>query len=115
MPLRAIRNAPALATLAIAFGLSSLALSSVALSPQAAQAQSRGTAFRAELSAPATEARVIAGGVLWACAETTCTAPQNGKRPLRVCRELRREMGPITSFEAGGELLDADTLARCNG
>lgn len=85
----------------------------LALSPLAAEAQSAAQ-FRAELAAPTTESQAIAGGVLWRCEGTSCTAPRNGKRPLRVCRELHRELGDIVSFEIDGEMLDEDTLARCN-
>ncbi len=85
----------------------------MAAAPAAAQAPA--TYFQAQLAAPASDARVIAGGVVWRCTGTTCTAPESGKRPLRVCRELSREVGEISSFAINGEALEADRLARCNG
>ncbi len=96
-----------------------LAAASVALSvsalPLPAQAQGSSAYFRAELAVAAEETQTIAGGVLWRCDGTSCSAAQNGKRPLRVCRDLQREMGAITNFEVDGEALDEDKLARCNG
>jgi hypothetical protein len=96
-----------------------LSAASVALSmsamPHAAQAQGSSSYFRAVLAATVEEPQTIAGGVLWRCQGTSCSAAQNGKRPLRVCRDLQRELGAITSFEVDGEALDEDKLARCNG
>ncbi|WAT16799.1 hypothetical protein OZN62_07545 [Aurantiacibacter sp. MUD11] len=86
-----------------------------ALAPAALQARSNPVYFTAELAAPASEERVIAGGVVFRCEGTTCTAPRGSERPLRVCSELRREVGAITSFAAGREDLSASRLGRCNG
>ncbi|MEL1249146.1 CC_3452 family protein [Aurantiacibacter gilvus] len=83
--------------------------------PVALQARPDGAYFTAQLEAPASEERVIAGGVVFACAGTTCVGPRSNTRPLRVCSELRREVGTITSFNAGGEDLAEARLARCNG
>jgi hypothetical protein len=87
----------------------------LALAPLAASAQDQGPHFRAQLASPAVQERTIAGGVVWRCADTTCTAPHSGTRPLRMCRDLQREMGQIVSFEVGGIALPAEDLARCNG
>lgn len=92
----------------------SLALSG-AFAPAALQARTAAPWFTVELAAPATAASVIAGGVLFNCEGTTCTAPRSSDRPLRVCSELRRAQGQIASFTANGEALPADRLARCNG
>jgi len=93
------------AALALAMGL--------AMAPGAA-AQGEGAHFRAQLASVPAQARAIAGGVLWRCTETRCTAPRTGGRPLRVCRELRQELGPVVSFEVAGQALAEDDLARCN-
>jgi hypothetical protein len=85
------------------------------LAPLAASAQGEGPHFRAQLAAQAAEARTMAGGVIWRCADTTCTAPRTGARPLRMCRDLQREVGQIVSFEVAGAALSAEDLARCNG
>lgn len=83
--------------------------------PVAVQAQSGGAYFTVELAAPASEQRVIAGGVVFNCEGTTCVGPRSRTRPLRVCSELRREVGTIVSFTADGEALPESRLARCNG
>lgn len=71
--------------------------------------------FTAELAAPATQDRVIAGGMVWRCAGTTCTAARNTARPLRICRELQRELGIVQSFAVEGVAMGEADLARCNG
>ncbi|WP_340587447.1 CC_3452 family protein [Erythrobacter alti] len=71
--------------------------------------------FTAELAQPTDENRVIAGGVVFNCEGTACTGPRSRDRELRVCRELRREVGTIASFTVAGEALPESQLARCNG
>lgn len=71
--------------------------------------------YRAELAAPVTEDRTIAGGIAWLCKETTCIAAKGTSRPLRICRELAKELGPVASFTAKGEALEEDKLDACNG
>lgn len=83
--------------------------------PSVAEARDNGPYYRAELTQPATERTVIAGGVAWTCEGTTCVAGKGTSRPLRVCRELQRDVGEVASFTAKGEALEADKLARCNG
>lgn len=78
-------------------------------------AQVRSSYFTVELAQPTTEAQAIAGGVVFTCEGTSCTGPRSGDRPLRVCSELRREVGQIASFAVRGEPVSADLLARCNG
>ncbi|MDX2233015.1 MAG: hypothetical protein NW200_00825 [Hyphomonadaceae bacterium] len=68
------------------------------------------TAVVAKLAAPTAEGRVIASGVVWQCAGDTCQARVTKKVSARVCMELAREVGQITSF---GNLGEAD-IARCN-
>ncbi len=69
----------------------------------------------AQLAAPTDETRAIAGGVVFRCEGSTCTAPRSGDRPLRVCTELRREVGAIASFTINGEPISESLLDRCNG
>ncbi|MBX7460184.1 CC_3452 family protein [Qipengyuania huizhouensis] len=85
------------------------------VAPSAAEARSNAPFYTAELSQPATERTVIAGGVAWTCRGTTCVAPKGTSRPLRVCRELQRDTGEVVAFTAKGEALEADKLAKCNG
>lgn len=100
---------------AIALGLGYTALTfGTALTPAPAIASS-GPYYTAELAAPASENRTVAGGVAWSCQGTTCVAGKGTSRPIRMCRELQRSMGDVTAFTAKGEALEADDLARCNG
>jgi hypothetical protein len=107
MAFRSILRRPAFAATVLCLGM--------ALAPLGASAQGEGPHFRAQLAAPAPQARAIAGGVVWRCAETSCTAPRTGTRPLRLCRELRQELGQIVSFQVAGVALTSEDLARCNG
>ena len=104
-PIRTARLAVAAAALGLGFSIS----------PMAASARGENAHVRAQLASPAAEARTMAGGVIWRCADTTCTAPRTGARPLRLCRDLQREVGQIVSFEVAGTALPAEDLARCNG
>ena len=83
--------------------------------PGAAIAQGDSAQASAQLAAPAGTAQAIAGGVLWRCEGTVCAAATPKERPLRVCRELVRKVGPVTRFAVGGKVLDEAELARCNG
>jgi hypothetical protein len=97
-----------LAWTAVSFG--------TAIAPAAAMAQNPSKAFyRAELARPAAEPRAIAGDLVWACKGTSCIADKGTSRPLRICRELNRKFGQVTSFAAKGEALPAEDLAKCNG
>jgi hypothetical protein len=99
------------ATLALGY---TFAAFGAVLSPAPAAAQSGGF-YVAELVQPTEETRTVASGVAWRCDGSTCAAPKAASRPLRVCRELQRKVGPVASFTAHGEALDAEDLARCNG
>jgi len=94
--------------------LAALALG-LSLAPAALSAQAPAARFSAELASPAADARVVAGGIAWRCEGTTCSAPVNGTRSLRACRELARELGPVVRFSAGDAVMDEAELARCNG
>lgn len=83
--------------------------------PAPALAAQSGPYYVAELAAPASESRTVAGGVAWFCEGTTCRAAKGNSRPLRICRSLQREFGNVVSFTAKGESLAEDKLARCNG
>ena len=104
------RFATATLTAILALGAFAAPLSTATASPQA-----RGSFFTVELAQPTEETRAIAGGVQFRCEGTSCTGPRSGDRPLRVCSELRREVGTIASFTAGGESIAESQLARCNG
>lgn len=100
--------------MSIARSLFAAALAAVALGSPAL-AQKDGPFYTAELTGPATENRAIVGGVVFSCEGTSCTASKGRDRPLRVCSELVRKVGPVAAFSAGGKPLDDAKLARCNG
>lgn len=103
-----------LGVLALALAYTGVTFSAFA-APAPAMAASSGPYYVAELAAPASEARTVAGGVAWFCEGTTCRAAKGTSRPLRICRGLAREFGEVTSFTAKGEALPEDRLAKCNG
>jgi hypothetical protein len=79
-----------------------------------AQTQAPGHTYRAELAQPVAQQQVIAGGVLWRCEGTTCTAQRSNSRPAIVCARLARETGQMVRFMTSGEALPAEQLSRCN-
>ena len=87
-----------------------------AITPAPAEAATGGAFYRAEMTAPAKgNARPIASGLVWKCAENVCTAGQATSRPAIVCARLAKEVGPLTSFTVGDKPFAAEELARCNG
>ena len=99
-----------LAAATLSFGLAGMPVTGAM-----AQTGDSGAFYRAELAQPQDASRFVAGGVVWNCAGTTCTAAEGDARPLRMCRELKKKTGTITSFTIAGEALPADQLDRCNG
>ncbi len=79
-----------------------------------AQPRTAGAFYTAELSQPATASRIVAGGLAWNCAGTSCTAPRGASRPAIVCARLVREAGQIVRFSADNAAFDEATMARCN-
>jgi hypothetical protein len=77
----------------------------------------QGTAFyHAQLAAPlAAPRKEVLNGILWNCAESSCTGTKGGSRALLECQRLSQKVGPIVSFAKGEEALDETALARCNG
>ena len=94
--------------------LVALAALSSAAAPGLASARGDAPFYTVELAEAASPRTVIAGGVAFTCNQTRCTAPKGSSRPVRVCRELNREVGQIAAFLAGGAPLGADKLAKCN-
>ena len=78
-------------------------------------AQPRTGFYNATLNTAAVEPRTVAGGVIWTCEGTSCSAPRGTSRPSVICGRLVRELGPVASFTANGEAFDTEALARCNG
>ena len=110
------RTAKGFASLALAAILSVGAIAAPLTSAAASAnpAQARGMYFSAELAEPTDETTPIAGGQVFRCEGTTCIGPRSGDRPLRVCRDLQREVGTIASFTVDGEAMSESALANCN-
>ncbi len=80
----------------------------------AASAETRITATLA--SSQANHGRVIAARAVWACQGGACVAqaaPDEALGPSG-CRELARQVGPVTAYDRDGKALDAKSLAKCN-
>jgi len=107
------KTAQGFVSIALAAVLSAGALAAPLTSATASQSGSG--YFSAQLAEPTDETTPIAGGVVFRCEGSTCTGPRSGDRPLRVCSELRREVGTIANFTANGEAISERMLARCNG
>lgn len=84
------------------------------VTPAQLTARDSGVYYTAKLAAPAAQSRFTANGREWLCDGTNCIAQRSSERPLRVCRDLAREVGAVTEFTAGGEAIDAGKLVRCN-
>ena len=96
----------------LALGLA-LALAAAAAVPAAAA--DSGAYYQAELTSPAPDAKVIAGGVLWLCDGTHCSASKGTSRPAVMCKRLAEQTSAVVSFSFGGEALGPDDLKRCDG
>ncbi len=82
----------------------------------AAHAQPRNASsyYSATLAAPAAQSRAVAGGIVWNCVGTDCSASRGTSRPAIVCARMAREFGAVSTFVADGRPLEAADLARCN-
>lgn len=109
-----LSNTGRLGTLVLALAYTVITFGALT-APAPGYAASSGPYYIAELAAPASDARTVAGGVAWFCEGTTCKAAKGSSRPLRICRGLAREFGEVTSFTSKGEALADEKLAQCNG
>jgi hypothetical protein len=67
------------------------------------------------LSAPTTRDHVVFDGAVWRCKADVCRSPQvKSLPPLRSCKRLARELGPVTAFSYRGVTLEAADLAACS-
>ncbi|CAN5163316.1 hypothetical protein BH10PSE3_BH10PSE3_25810 [soil metagenome] len=67
------------------------------------------------LSAPTTQDHLVFDGTVWRCKADVCRSPHvKSLPPLRTCKRLARELGPITSFGYRGVTLSEADLAACN-
>lgn len=94
--------------------LATLIAAAAVLTMTAGVAQARET-LAVRLEAPvAKQGHVIADGLLFNCAGNQCAAILRTNLSVRTCRELAKELGPVTSFSAGPQSLGAEELTRCN-
>ncbi len=56
----------------------------------------------------------MAGGTVFQCKGTECSARESASSPLRVCSALAKETGAIASFAFAGKAFDDAKLAKCN-
>lgn len=84
----------------------------------AAGAATAETAFaEATLAQPLTKpTQVIAGGAVWSCDASSCSAPATSDRTLSVsaCKQLVKEAGKINTYRVDRHALTADEVAKCN-
>jgi hypothetical protein len=67
------------------------------------------------LSAPTTQDHLVFDGTVWRCKADVCRASHvKSLPPLRTCKRLARELGPITGFGYRGVTLSEADLAACN-
>jgi len=67
------------------------------------------------LSAPTTQDHIVFDGAVWRCKADVCRSTKvKSLPPLRSCKRLARELGPITGFGYRGVRLSDDELAQCN-
>ncbi|MEP7223217.1 MAG: hypothetical protein ABI673_11200 [Novosphingobium sp.] len=79
-------------------------------------AEASAAEWSAKLSAPLPAPRqAIVNSVLWKCAGDTCVAPDQGSRPVLVCRSVSRAFGPVARFASSSGELAAEDLSRCAG
>ncbi|MBO9557485.1 MAG: hypothetical protein J7515_02730 [Caulobacter sp.] len=68
-----------------------------------------------KLAAPTTQDHLVFDGTLWRCKADVCRSTQvKSLPPLRSCKRLARELGPITGFGYRGVTLSDQELAECN-
>ena len=68
-----------------------------------------------QLSAPTTQDHIVFDGAVWRCKADVCRSTKvKSLPPLRSCKRLARELGPITGFGYRGVTLSDAQLADCN-
>jgi hypothetical protein len=57
---------------------------------------------------------IITRDTMWKFRDGAFTASKAPERDLILCQLVAQRVGKLTSFTAGGQALDADSLAKCN-
>lgn len=110
MPIDLKRAVPVLVAAKVAL------VAGFALMSSQAPAAARSGAYSASLATPlAAPKQEIINGVMWKCADESCSAPAEGSRPQLVCERVAKKFGPVARFTSPQGELSADELTRCNG
>ncbi|MES2098096.1 MAG: hypothetical protein V4459_15195 [Pseudomonadota bacterium] len=81
----------------------------------AATAQPQGPGYYAATPVEApSKTSVITRETLWKFRDGAFTASKQPERDLILCQLVAQRVGKLASFTAGGQALDADSLAKCN-
>lgn len=87
---------------------------SAALLSAAGAAEAQSAHYVAVPAAAPAKERVITRSTPWALRNGAYLAARAPERALVLCQLLARDVGPMQSFTAGGQPLEADDLAKCN-
>ena len=70
--------------------------------------------YSAKPVTPASESRIIARNIVWACGADACVGSTDHSRPLVLCQGLAKKTGRIGSFIVNGREMEPAELDRCN-
>lgn len=59
--------------------------------------------------------RIIGKDISWARDGDGYRGSTDASRPLIICQDLAKRVGPLDSFAADGQPLSAEQLSKCNG
>ncbi|MBN8815578.1 MAG: hypothetical protein J0J06_09045 [Sphingomonas sp.] len=80
-----------------------------------ALAQPQGSGYYAATPAEApAKTSIITRDTMWKFRDGAFTASKAPERDMVLCQLVAQRVGKLTSFTAGGQALDADSLAKCN-
>lgn len=92
-----------------------IAVAALAATGGSAMAETKPQAGWLTLAAPTTQDHLVFDGTLWRCKADVCRSTKvKSLPPLRSCKRLARELGPITGFGYRGVTLSEAQLAECN-
>ena len=80
-----------------------------------ALAQPVGTSLTLKDASAKTPDHTIIDSAFWRCSAGVCLASGGASQPpLRACKRVVAQLGPVTAFTWQGRSLTADELATCN-
>lgn len=83
------------------------------VAPQA-HAAPKGAFYKIELKQPSAEPKQMLRGVMVRCDGNICRASEASTAPKHMCKIVARDVGVVTSFQAGERVFTADEVAQCN-